>query len=59
MALRWLGLLGVLLVPVPAAHGLVGLPKGRYSVKIVVVTEAGKILTTTRRYRTCAPRRRG
>jgi hypothetical protein len=38
---------------------LVGLPKGRYSVKIVVVTEAGKILTTTRRYRTCAPRRRG
>jgi hypothetical protein len=37
---------------------LVGLPKGRYSVKIVVVTEAGKILTTTRRYRTCAPKRR-
>jgi len=36
-----------------------GLPKGRYTVKIVVVTEAGKILTSTRRYRTCAPRRRG
>ncbi|HEX6390240.1 MAG TPA: hypothetical protein VFZ89_12345 [Solirubrobacteraceae bacterium] len=36
-----------------------GLPKGRYSVKIVVVTEAGKILRSTRRYRTCAPRRRG
>jgi hypothetical protein len=36
-----------------------GLPSGRYTVKIVVVTEAGKILTSTRRYRTCAPRRRG
>ncbi len=38
---------------------LKGLPRGRYTVKIVVVTEAGKILTSTRRYRTCAPRRRG
>jgi hypothetical protein len=34
-----------------------GLPKGRYSVKIVVVTESGKVLTSTRRYRTCVRRR--
>jgi hypothetical protein len=35
-----------------------GLPKGRYTVKIVVVTESGKILRSTRRYRTCAPKNR-
>jgi len=31
-----------------------GLAKGRYKVKIVVVTTAGKVVTGTRRYRTCA-----
>jgi hypothetical protein len=35
-----------------------GLPAGRYTVKVVVITTRGKRLTTTRRYRTCVPKRR-
>ena len=34
------------------------LPKGRFAVKITVKTEAGKTVTTTRRYRTCAPKKK-
>lgn len=34
-----------------------GLPKGTFKVKIVVVTSTGRVLQSTRRYRTC--RRRG
>ena len=35
-----------------------GLPKGRFSVKIDLVTSTGARITGTRRYRTCAPKRR-
>ena len=35
------------------------LPKGRYTVKITVTFASGKTLSGTRKYRTCAPRRRG
>ena len=38
---------------ITAAINLRGLPKGRYTVKIVVVTTTGEIITGTRRYRTC------
>jgi hypothetical protein len=34
-----------------------GLPKGRFTVKIVAVTSAGQKLSSSRRYRTCAPKR--
>ena len=37
---------------------LKGLPKGRFSVKITVTTATGRKVTDTRRYRTCAPKRR-
>jgi hypothetical protein len=42
-----------------AAVDLRGLPKGRYKVRIVVVTSSGKVLTNTRRYRTCAAKLKG
>jgi hypothetical protein len=32
-----------------------GLPKGRYTVRVVVVTTRGKRIVETRRYRTCTP----
>ncbi len=34
-----------------------GLPKGRFTVQITVITTSGAIITGTRRYRTCAPKR--
>jgi hypothetical protein len=37
---------------------LKGLPKGRYTVKITVVTASGKSFASSRHYRTCIPRRR-
>jgi hypothetical protein len=36
---------------------LTGLPKGRFAVKIVVVTATGRTLTAKRLYRTCTPKR--
>jgi hypothetical protein len=35
-----------------------GLPKGRYTVKITATTTSGRVIEGTRRYRTCAPKRR-
>jgi hypothetical protein len=35
------------------------LPKGRFKVDITVVTADGRRIKGTRRYRTCAPKRRG
>jgi len=40
-----------------AGVDLRGLPKGRYTVKIVAKTVLGRTIQGTRRYRTCAPRR--
>ena len=34
-----------------------GLPKGRFTVQITVITTTGAIISGTRRYRTCAPKR--
>ncbi len=42
-----------------AVVDLRGLPKGRITVKIEVRTADGRSVKQTRRYRTCAPRRRG
>jgi hypothetical protein len=36
---------------------LTGLPKGRYTVKVVITTRGGKRIVETRRYRTCAARK--
>jgi hypothetical protein len=36
-----------------------GLPKGRYTVKIVAKTVLGKTISGSRKYRTCAKKRRG
>lgn len=36
-----------------------GLPKGRFTVKIELRTADGRKVTGTRRYRTCAPKRKG
>ncbi len=41
-----------------APVNLRGLPKGRYVVKIVATTASGRAIQGTRRYRTCAPKRR-
>ena len=41
-----------------APVNLTGLPKGRFSVKITVTTATGRKVTDTRRYKTCAPKRR-
>ena len=35
------------------------LPRGRYSVRIVVKLADGRKLSGTRRFRTCAPKRKG
>jgi len=35
-----------------------GLPKGRYTVRVVVTTTRGKRIVSTRRYRTCIPKAR-
>lgn len=42
-----------------APINLRGLPKGRYTVKLVAKTVLGKTIQGKRRYRTCAQRRRG
>jgi len=44
---------------VTAPVDLTGLPKGRFTVKITVITTTGRIITGQRRYRTCTPKRRG
>ena len=36
-----------------------GLPKGQFTVKVTMTTASGKTLVQTRRYKTCAPKRRG
>jgi hypothetical protein len=41
-----------------ARVNLRGLPKGRYTVRVVVVTKAGRRLVEKRRYRTCVARKR-
>ena len=41
-----------------APVNLKGLPKGRYSVRIVLVLAGGRKVSGTRRYRTCTPKRR-
>jgi hypothetical protein len=42
-----------------ARINLVGLPKGRYTVRVVAITSTGRRVTETRRYRTCKPGQRG
>jgi hypothetical protein len=39
-----------------AAVDLRGLPKGRFTVQIAVTLRTGKVVRSTRRYRTCAPK---
>jgi len=41
-----------------AAVDLRGLPKGRFKVAIEIRTADGRRVTATRRYRTCAPKRK-
>jgi hypothetical protein len=41
-----------------ATVDLRGLPRGRFTVRIVATTVSRRTLTGTRRYRTCAPKRR-
>jgi hypothetical protein len=36
-----------------------GLAKGRYTVRIVVVTTTGRVVTGTRKYRTCTRKLKG
>ena len=43
---------------ITARVDLRGLPRGRFRVKIEVTTADGRKVTTTRRYRTCTPKRR-
>jgi hypothetical protein len=43
---------------ITAPVNLRGLPRGRYSVRITARTVLGRTITGTRRYRTCAPKRR-
>jgi hypothetical protein len=42
-----------------ARINLTGLPKGRYTVRVVAITSTGRRVTEKRRYRTCAPGQRG
>ena len=44
---------------ITAPVNLRGLPKGRYTVRIRAVTVLGRTISGSRRYRTCAPKRRG
>ena len=44
---------------ITAPINLRGLPRGRYRVRIVVVTTTGEVIAGTRRYRTCTRKRRG
>jgi hypothetical protein len=41
-----------------ATVDLRGLRRGRFTVQIVITTTSGKTISGSRRYRTCAPRRR-
>ena len=41
-----------------APVNLRGLPKGRYTVRILATTASGRTIKGTRRYRTCVPKRR-
>jgi hypothetical protein len=41
-----------------APVNLRGLPRGRFTVKVVAVTTTGRVLTETRRYLTCTPKRK-
>ena len=41
-----------------APVNLAGLPRGRFTVKVDAVTRSGRKLTSSRRYRTCATKRR-
>jgi hypothetical protein len=43
---------------ITAPVNLKGLPKGRYVVKITVLTTTGKTITGTRTYHTCVPKKR-
>jgi hypothetical protein len=43
---------------VTAQVDLRGLPKGTFKVKIVLVATDGRVITGTRKYRTCVPKRR-
>lgn len=43
---------------IKAGVSLKGLPKGRYTVKIVATTVLGRTITGTRKYRTCAPKKK-
>ena len=43
---------------VTAPVDLRGLPKGRFTVKISVTLTDGRKVSSTRKYRTCAPKRR-
>ncbi len=44
---------------ITAPIDLRGLPKGRYTVKITVITSTGNIIAGTRKYRTCARKKSG
>jgi hypothetical protein len=46
-------------VRVTAPVDLRNLPKGRFTVRVSIVTSDGRRVSDTRRYRTCAPKRRG
>ena len=42
-----------------ATVDLRGLPKGRFKVQIAVTLKSGKVVRSTRQYRTCAPKKKG
>jgi hypothetical protein len=44
---------------ITAPVDLRGLPKGRFTVRIAVITQFGEAITGTRRYITCAGKRGG
>ncbi len=43
---------------IKAGINLKGLPKGRYTVKIVAKTILGRTIQGTRKYRTCTPKKK-
>ena len=42
-----------------SSRSLTLLPLGQFTVKVTMTTASGKTLVQTRRYKTCAPKRRG
>ena len=46
-------------ISVKADVDLRGLPKGRFTVKVTLVLSNGKVLVSSRHYRTCVPKRHG